>query len=111
MSVDIKEKAQDAMKKMFLCGSVFAATTIGSVVSMAELAKDVKQNAPEQIVGADGHAGMKLTPSQRLKLGGVVASGTLALGAAVFGACLKKEHEKEQKAMQAALLAAKQKTK
>lgn len=111
MSVEIKEKAQEAMKKMFLCGSVFAAATIGTLASTVEFAKDVKQNAPEQIIGADGHDGYKLSPSQTLKLGGMVASGTLAIGAAVFGACLKKEHEKEQKAVNAALLAAKQRAK
>ena len=110
MSVDMKEKAQDAMKKMFLCGSVFAAATIGSVASFSELAKDVKQNAPEQIVGPDGHGGIKLSNSQALKLGGAVASGTLALGAAFFFLCLRKEYEKQQ-ATQAALLAAKQNTK
>ncbi len=111
MSVDMKEKAQEAMKKMFLCGAVFAATSLGSVASIVGLAKDVKQNAPEQIVGPDGHAGIKLSTSQSLKFGGAVASSTLALGAAVFGAYLKKEHDKEQQAINAALRAAKQQSK
>lgn len=111
MSVEMKEKVQEAMKHMFFCGAVFAASTAGSVIGFTKFAEDVKQNAPEQIVGSDGHGGMKLSTSQAVKFGGAVASGTLAIGAAVFGAYLIKEHEKEQKAMQAALLAAKQKTK
>lgn len=111
MSVDMKEKAQEAMKKMFFCGAVFAATSIGSVASMAELIKDVKQNAPEQIIGGDGHDGYKLSPSQAAKFGGMVVSSTLAMGAAFFGYRLKKEHEKEQKAINAALMAAKQQSK
>lgn len=111
MSVDMKEKAQDAMKKMFFCGAVFAASTAGVVGSLKALADDVQKNAPEQYIGGDGHDGYKLTPSQSLKVGGMVASGTLAIGAAVFGAYLKKEHDKEQQAINAALRAAKQQSK
>ena len=111
MSAELKEKAQDAMKKMFFCGAVCAASTMGSVASFVELVKDVKQDAPEQIVGDDGHGGIKLSPSQSLKFSGAVAGGTIAIGAAVFGLYLKKEQEKKQQAMQAALMAAKQNTK
>ena len=111
MSVDMKEKAQDAMKKMFLCGAVFAASSAGMVGSLKAFADDVQKNAPEQYIGGDGHDGYKLTPSQTLKLGGVVASTTLIVGAGVFGAYLKKEHDKEQQAVKAALMAAKQQSK
>ena len=115
MSVDFKEKASKAMQKMFLCGAVCAAGTLGAAASMKAFAEDVEKNAPQKFIGPDGHAGLAYSTKQSALVLGGVGSFTLALGAAAFGYYLKREQEQEQeknqKALQAALLAARQNTK
>lgn len=91
---------EKAVKTLAVCGAAAFA------VNTAALVENVQANAPKSFIGPDGHAGKELSFTQSALMGGAVISGTLALGAAAFGAWLKKDREKEQQ--QAAILAAKQ---
>ncbi len=107
MSTELKEKANEAMKKVFLCGAIF--TSIGSGALMKSFWDDVEKNPPKEYVADDGHMGTKFSGKQSAKVLGSVALGTTAfVAAAMFGRYLVKEEEKEQAAVKAAIRNAKQ---
>ena len=109
MSVDMSEKLKKAVVKAAFCGIVGAGFA-NTGMSMYEFSKDVKENVPEKVIGPDGHAGAKLTDKQEsLMLSGVL-SGTVASCVGAFGWLLRRQDKKE-KAMQAAMMAAKQNSK
>lgn len=109
MSTELKEKASEAMKKVFLCGAVFTGSVIGSGALMKSFWDDVEKNPPKEYVADDGHMGTKFSGKQSAKVLGSVALGTTAfVAAAMFGRYLVKEEEKEQAAVKAAIRNAKQ---
>lgn len=91
---------EKAVKTLAVCGAAAFA------LNAAALAEDINKNAPKKVIGPDGHAGVELSTKQSLLFGAGTAMGTLAIGAAAFGAWLKKDREKELQ--QAALVSAKQ---
>lgn len=103
MSVDIEKKLMTGVKVVALSG------LIGTGFSLNALHQDIEKNVPEKIISPDGHSGSKLTDKQGLLVLAGAGSLTLSSVAFAFGHILKEEEKK--KTMQAAMMAAKQKTK